>query len=258
MWSIALSQSLHVRPFFLTSSLSLPGCLWGPSLLSAAHTRSPPRTSAAPSPSPSRSPIAPQPPVPISPVIAAQPQPFFKPCMPWHRLCAHPPLAQHLPAEPSPHPPSHPPRHHLGPASGTLTSPCCCCSSSSSGGFPPLAFHKALSVFACPSCRPPLSPVPRADVSPVVSSSAFLCLQHSQDSCLGIPLVFLNFLLSGQRKNSFGLLIPSFIDYFSSLWFYHGPSLRLALGPAKCWVCSRLMGTSSLPIAWRKLLHCLS
>lgn len=112
-----------------------------------------------------------------------------------------------------------------------------------------MAFHKMLSVFVCPPYSPPPSPVPGADVSPVVSSSAFLCLQHSQDSCLGIPLVFLNFLLSGQCKNCLGLFIGSFIDYFSSLWFYHSPSLHLALGPAvtsvKSWVCSRLTGTSS-------------
>lgn len=70
---------------------------------------------------------------------------------------------------------------------------------------------------------------------------------HSQDSCLGIPLVFSDFILSGQCKNSLGLLVPSFTDYFSSLWFYRSPSLHLALGPTgtSSWVCSRLMGTSS-------------
>lgn len=132
-----------------------------------------------------------------------------------------------------------------------LPSPCFLCSSSSlSGGFPPLAFHKVLGVFVCPSYNPSLSPVPGVDIFPVVSSTAFLCLQHSQDSCLGIPLVFSNFLLSGQCKNSFGLLIPSFIDYFSSLRFYHSPSLRtlpwaLLFHPAEGWVCSRLVGTCS-------------
>lgn len=82
--------------------------------------------------------------------------------------------------------------------------------------------------------------------------AVFLFLQHNQDSCLGICLMFLNFLLSGQCKNSFGLLLPHFIDCFSSLWFYCSTSLCISycarlFHPAEGWVCSRLIGRSSLP-----------
>jgi len=165
-----------------------------------------------------------------------------------------------IPAEPNPHPPSRPPLHHPGAAPDTLPSPCFP-SSSSSGGFAPGTLHKALSVSVCPSYSPSLCLVPGADISPGVSSSAFLCLQHHQDSCLGIPRVFLNFLLSGHCKNSFGLLIPIFIDYVSPLWFYHSPARHLAPGPVV--TSTRVLGLQQargceLPITWRELLHCLS
>lgn len=175
-----------------------------------------------------------------APAFPQAPLPIVSP------LCSPVSSAVPLSAKQNPYAPSHRPLHCLGPAPDTLPSPCFF---SSSGRLLPLTFHKMLSVFGCPSYSPPPSPVPGADVSAVVSSSAFLCLQRSPDSRLGIPLVFLNFLLSGQCKNSFGLFIARFMDYFSSLRFYRSPSLHLALGhavtSAERWVCSRLTGTSS-------------
>lgn len=55
--------------------------------------------------------------------------------------------------------------------------------------------------------------------------------------------MFLNLLLSRQLKNSLGLLIPSRIDCFSSLWFYHSPCLHSSpwaphFHPADSRVCS--------------------
>lgn len=120
---------------------------------------------------------------------------------------------------------------------------------------------------------PPISPVCHSHkalwellgqgYSRVLHSSwdaVFLFLQHNQDSCLGICLMFLNFLLSGQCKNSFGLLLPHFIDCFSSLWFYCSTSLHLLLCPAV--PSSRGLGLQQthrqeLPATQWELPHCL-
>lgn len=76
------TQSLLLKPLFLTSSFIIFGCPWGSSLLSAVHTHSA---------------VTSWPPCPhLLPLTATQPQPFHKPHFPSRRLSTHlPPVQPH-------------------------------------------------------------------------------------------------------------------------------------------------------------------